>query len=109
MTHITCGSGVRACAPACALFNLSGSHVLAIERADPGVLVLTIETEPEVAGCPECGVVAVSHGRRIHVLHDIPSFGFPVRLHRRKRLWRSPQGEADPPRRRVGGGCPGVG
>jgi hypothetical protein len=50
------------------LFNLSGIHVLAIESADPGVLVLTIQTAPEVAGFPECGVVVTGHGRRTHVL-----------------------------------------
>jgi transposase len=91
MSHATCGSGVRACAPACALFNLSGIHVLAIESADPGVLALTVETAPEVAGCPECGVVATGHGRRTHLLHDIPSFGIPVRLRWRKRIWRCPE------------------
>ena len=34
-------------------------------------------------GCPGCGVVATSHGRRVRRLHDVPAFGAPVGL-----LWR---------------------
>jgi transposase len=42
-------------------------------------------------GCPSCGVVAVSHGRRTHVLVDTPCFGRPVRLRWRKRTWVCPE------------------
>jgi len=47
-----------------------------------------IESEPAVAGCRSCGVLAYSHGRRDVVLVDVPCFGRPVRLVWRKRTWR---------------------
>ena len=39
-------------------------------------------------GCPLCGVIAASHGRRTVVLVDAPCFGRPVRVVWRKRTWR---------------------
>jgi transposase len=42
----------------------------------------------EGCGCPECGVVAVGHGRRVHTIADAPCFGVAVRLLWRKRIWR---------------------
>lgn len=39
-------------------------------------------------GCPTCGVIAGSHGRRDVVLVDAPCFDRPVRLIWRKRTWR---------------------
>ncbi|MDQ3357355.1 MAG: transposase family protein [Actinomycetota bacterium] len=42
-------------------------------------------------GCPVCGVVAVSHGRRTHEVVDTPCFGRPVRLRWRKRTWSCPE------------------
>ena len=45
--------------------------------------MLSVETAPGPMGCPGCGVVAASHGRRLRRLHDIPAFGAPVEL-----LWR---------------------
>jgi transposase len=65
-------------------------HVLAVDRL-PARLVLTIETDADLAGCPSCGVVAVGHGRRVHQAADAPSFGTPVRLRWRKRIWRCPE------------------
>ena len=53
-------------------------------------LVLGVETGENLAGCPDCGVVAVGHGRQPVRLHDIPCFGRPVRLLRDKRAWRCP-------------------
>ncbi|MDI3214095.1 transposase family protein [Arthrobacter sp. AL12] len=41
-------------------------------------------------GGPDCGVIAVGHGRRRVRLHDIPYFGRPVRLPWAKRVWRCP-------------------
>jgi len=43
---------------------------------------------PGPMGCPGCGVVAGSRGRRDVPLVDIPSFGRRVRLIWRKRTWR---------------------
>ena len=46
--------------------------------------MLTIETYPELVGCPGRGVLATGLGRRLRRLHDIPTFGAPVEL-----LWRT--------------------
>lgn len=46
-------------------------------------LSLGVETHPGPVGCPACGVLAASHGRRLRRLHDIPAFGAAVEL-----LWR---------------------
>jgi len=43
---------------------LDGLHVIGVERDDGGGrLVVTVESEPTVMGCPTCGVVAHGHGR----------------------------------------------
>jgi len=70
------------CARVDALFNLPGIHVTDVdwraESADGGErqrLVLAVESGLGAMGCPACGVVAASHGRRIRRLCDIPAFG----------------------------------
>lgn len=69
------------------MFAVDGFHVTAVDaRAD--VLVLTIQTDADAAGCPGCGVLAESRGRRVHELADAPAFGLPVRVRWFKRLWR---------------------
>jgi transposase len=65
-------------------------HVLTVDR-QPERLLLTVETDADVAGCPVCGVVAVGHGRRVHEAGDAPCFGTAVRVRWRKRLWRCPE------------------
>ena len=45
------------------LVGLDGLHVTAVERDDGGRLVVAVESEPTVMGCPACGVVAHGHGR----------------------------------------------
>ena len=45
-------------------------------------------------GCPDCGVVAPSRGRRIRWLHDVPG-AVPVRLRWRQRTWRCPEPDED--------------
>ncbi|WP_175637446.1 transposase [Sinomonas mesophila] len=47
-----------------------------------------METDADVGGCPECGCVAVGHGRRVHTVADTPCFGTPVRVQWAKRIWR---------------------
>jgi transposase len=75
------------CARVDALFNVAGMHVTDVGwRGDR--LLLTVETGPSTMGCPRCGVVAESHGRRERLLHDIPAFGAPVELTWRVRRWR---------------------
>ncbi|MFD9220175.1 hypothetical protein ACFWDI_09190 [Streptomyces sp. NPDC060064] len=44
-----------------------------------GLVVLDVESDADPTGCPDCGVVAVGHGRHHQTLHDAPSFGTPVR------------------------------
>ncbi|MBA2699958.1 MAG: transposase, partial [Nocardioidaceae bacterium] len=62
-------------------------HVLTVVR-EPDRLVLTVETDDDLAGCPTCGVVAVGHGRRVHRVHDAPCFAVPSVVVWRKRVWR---------------------
>lgn len=66
-------------------------HVLDVTTRGDGVLVLDVESDQSLTGCPECGVVAVGHGRRVQVLHDAPCFGRPVRVRWAKRIWRCPE------------------
>ncbi|MFJ5975634.1 ISL3 family transposase [Pseudarthrobacter oxydans] len=77
------------CTRADALLGVEGIHVTAVTATASG-LVLHVETGHDLASCPNCGVVAVGHGRRQVRLHDIPCFGRPVRLLWAKRVWRCP-------------------
>jgi transposase len=88
-----CVESVGYCARVDTLFNMAGIHVLDVAWAHsrcslPPGLRLIVESEPTVAGCPGCGVVAVGHGRRVRRLHDIPAFGAPVELVWRQRRYR---------------------
>ncbi|MET4096680.1 transposase family protein [Arthrobacter sp. UYCu712] len=85
---LSCSDG-RWCTRADALLGVEGIHVNSVTTSGTG-LVLGVETGEDVTGCPDCGVVAVGHGRRQVRLHDIPCFGGPVRLLWAKRLWRCP-------------------
>ncbi|WP_022924897.1 ISL3 family transposase [Serinicoccus marinus] len=69
------------------LLGLDGLHVLKVDRA-PDLLTVTVESAPAPAGCPACGVVAESHGRRVARLVDAPCFSTPVVLLWRKRRYR---------------------
>lgn len=71
------------------LVGLPGLHVVAVELARSR-LTVTVESAPGLVGCPDCGAVAASHGRRVHTLINAPSFGRPVRLVWRKRTWCCP-------------------
>jgi transposase len=75
------------CARTDALFNHDGVHVMDVGWHDDR-LMLVVETHPDLAGCPSCGVIAASHGRRVRRLHDIPAFGAPVELAWRVRRYR---------------------
>jgi transposase len=83
-----CDPGARWCARADALFDVPGMHVLEVAGGGCGRLLLTVETDQTVAGCPSCGVVAVGHGRRVHRVHDAPCFAASTVLVWRKRIWR---------------------
>lgn len=77
------------CSRADSLFGMPGVHVTAVADTADGLCV-HVETDQTLAGCPNCGVVAIGHGRRRLRLHDVPCFGRPVRLVWAKRLWRCP-------------------
>ena len=72
------------------LVGLDGLHVTAVERDEGGGLVVAVESEPTVMGCPACGVVAHGHGRVAVTLVDAPAMGRPVRILWRKRRWVCP-------------------
>jgi transposase len=81
------------CANCDALVGLPGVHVIAVERVQARRgegLVVTVESAPTVMGCPVCGAVARSHGRRVVELIDSPCFGRPVTVRWRKRTWTCP-------------------
>ena len=72
------------------IIGVDGLHVTAAERDARGRLVVTVESEPAVMGCPSCGVLARGHGRDEVELVDAPVFGAPVRIRWRKRRWVCP-------------------
>ena len=55
-----------------------------------GSLTVTVESAPQVMGCPTCGVVAHGHGRVNVSLIDAPWAVRPVRVVWRKRRWVCP-------------------
>jgi transposase len=69
------------------MFGVPGVRVLDVEADDRG-LGLTVETDQQVEGCRACGVLAVLHDRRDHVLHDVPFGHRRVQVRWRKRVWR---------------------
>nr|WP_201271204.1 transposase [Acidipropionibacterium jensenii] len=73
------------------LVGLPGLHVTGVERDDGGRLRVTAESARQLVGCPTCGVVASSHGRRTVRLVDAPSFGRPIEVLWRKRTWECPE------------------
>ncbi len=93
--HSTCACvpspSPRWCPRADELFGVEGVHVLDVTTRDDGTIMLDVESDADLTGCPDCGVVAVGHGRRVQVLHDAPCFGRPVRVRWRKRIWRCPE------------------
>jgi transposase len=69
------------------MFNSDGMHVLDVQQGHRK-LVITVETDADVTGCPVCGVVPIGHGRRRVRAADAPCFGMPVQLVWLKRVWR---------------------
>ncbi len=78
------------CPRAGVMFGVAGVRVLDAEADERG-LRLTVETERRVQGCGDCGVLAVLHGRREHLLHDVPFGHRRVLVRWRKRVWRCPE------------------
>jgi transposase len=71
------------------LLGLAGFEVIDAGEVG-GELHVQIQTVPERVGCPECGVVAVGHGRLRVRQRDLPMGGRPTVLIWRKRRWRCP-------------------
>jgi transposase len=63
-------------------------HVLDVATGKDGSVLLEVKSDDVLTGCPDCGVVAIGHGRRVQLLHDAPCFARPVRVRWRKRIWR---------------------
>ena len=82
---------VACCPRADRLFGVEGFHVLDVTAGEDGKRLIDVESDQALTGCPDCGVVAVGHGRRVQVLHDTPSFARPVRVRWAKRIWRCPE------------------
>jgi len=70
------------------LLGPTGVHVIGVQRQERRLRV-TVQTPWQLMGCPDCGVVALSTGRRTRVLHDIPGL-VPVEVHWRQRRWACP-------------------
>jgi transposase len=49
-----------------------------VQEVVDGEWVIYVESDADSAGCPECGVVAVAHGRRRVAVRDLPVAGRPV-------------------------------
>lgn len=69
------------------MLGLEGLGVIAAGEAG-GELEIVIQRADPVTGCPECGVIASAHGRRDHLVRDVPRGETPVLLVWRKRIWR---------------------
>jgi len=70
------------------LVGIDGLHVTGVDQDNNGALRVRMESPRRLTGCPACGVVAHSHGRRDVKLIDAPSFDRPVLLVWCKRTWR---------------------
>jgi transposase len=75
------------CPTAAVMFGIAGVRVLAAGEVG-GELHLLVETNEQVEGCRSCGVVAVAHRRREHLLRDAPFGHRPVVVMWRKRIFR---------------------
>jgi transposase len=84
-----CATPDSYCSRVDAMVGLAGVHVVDVVRPD-GQVRFTIETPRQTQGCRLCGVVAHSHGRRTHLLRDIPCSGSVVVLVWRQRTWSCP-------------------
>jgi hypothetical protein len=63
-------------------------HVLEVHLDQYERLVVTVESDVDVGGCPSCGAVAVGRGRRAHEAADAPCFGQVTVIRWLKRIWR---------------------
>lgn len=94
MSHATGCADAPTTADPCSrcdvLVGLDGVHVETVER-DAALMTVTVSTTWQLMGCPDCGVVAPSRGRRAWVLHDVPHGDVRVQVVWRQRVWRCPE------------------
>ncbi|MGP9684046.1 ISL3 family transposase [Brachybacterium sp. AOP3-A1-3] len=94
MSHATGCTDAPTTADPCSrcdvLVGLDGVHVETVER-DAALMTVTVSTTWQLMGCPDCGVVAPSRGRRARVLHDVPHGDVRVQVVWRQRVWRCPE------------------
>lgn len=76
------------------LLGLEGFGVLEVLE-NPDELVVTIESDADFVGCPQCGSRAEAHDRRPVDIRDLACFGRPVRLRVLKRRWRCAEADCD--------------
>jgi transposase len=76
------------------LLGMDGFVVLVMDQVD-GEWWLLVETTATVAGCPDCGVRAIGHGRSTVQVRDLPNGSGAVRLVWRKRRWRCPDPDCE--------------
>jgi transposase len=69
------------------LLGLPDVRVEEVERTQ-ALMTVTVSTPWQLQGCPDCGVVALSRGRRRRVLHDVPHGDVRVRVVWRQGVWR---------------------
>jgi transposase len=81
------GNAIAALPVGAVLLGLDGFRVLAAGIVG-GEVELLVESVADVAWCPGCGVVATAHGRREHLVRDVPVGGRPVAVMWAKRVWR---------------------
>ena len=88
MSHPTCCCSVSLdrCDRCDLLVGLEGFHLMSVART-PDALVLDVESCNQLAGCPDCGVIAQGHGRVVVEVIDAPWAGVPVRIRWHKRRW----------------------
>ena len=88
MSHPTCCccASLDRCDRCDLLVGLEGFHLMSAVRT-PDALVLDVESCNQLAGCPDCGVIAQGHGRVVVEVIDAPWAGVPVRIRWHKRRW----------------------
>lgn len=94
MSHATGCADARPTTDPCArcdvLLGLDGVRVESVTRG-VAVMRVTVSTPWHLEGCPDCGAVAVSRGRRVRLLRDVPHGDVRVQVAWRQRRWRCPE------------------
>jgi hypothetical protein len=70
------------------VLDLPGFAVLAAAEYG-GELEVLVEITATAVDCPRCGRRAHAHGRREHLLRDVPTAGSAAVLVWAKRIWRA--------------------